>query len=93
VICPGHGPYVHDPAAKLDEYLAHRLERERLLLEALAGGARTEAELLDRAWADVPAELRFGAAWTLRAHLEKLAEERRLPPDVDPALLAPPRGD
>ena len=39
-----------DPAAKLDEYLDHRLERERLLLEALADGARTEDELLDRAW-------------------------------------------
>ena len=79
VICPGHGPYVWEPRAKLEEYMEHRLERERLLLEALAGGARTEGELLDRAWGDVPADLRFGAALTLRAHLEKLAEEGRLP--------------
>ena len=28
-LCPGHGPVVEDPAAKLDEYVAHRLERER----------------------------------------------------------------
>ena len=35
VLCPGHGPYVWDPRAKLDEYIAHRLERERMLLAAL----------------------------------------------------------
>ena len=40
VICPGHGDVVADPAAKLDEYLAHRAERERKLLAALRGGAR-----------------------------------------------------
>ncbi|MGH3994350.1 MAG: MBL fold metallo-hydrolase, partial [Pseudonocardiaceae bacterium] len=35
VLCPGHGPYVWDPAGKLDEYIAHRLERERRLVAAL----------------------------------------------------------
>jgi glyoxylase-like metal-dependent hydrolase (beta-lactamase superfamily II) len=81
VLCPGHGPYVRDPAAKLDEYIEHRLERERMLVEALDAGARTEAELLDRAWSDAPEHLRFAAALTLRAHLEKLADEGRLPDD------------
>ena len=80
VLCPGHGPYVWDPAAKLDEYISHRLDRERRLLEALAEGARSEDELLDAAWPEVPAELRGAAALTLRAHLEKLSEEGRLPP-------------
>ncbi len=89
VICPGHGPCVWDPAAKLDEYIEHRLERERLLLEALAAGARSEDELLDHAWADVPPDLRFGAAWTLRAHLDKLAGEGRLPDDWDGLALGP----
>ena len=82
VLCPGHGPYVHDPRAKLDEYISHRLERERLLLEALAAGARTEDELLDHAWADAPAHLRGAAALTLRAHMEKLAAEGTLPHDA-----------
>ena len=79
VLCPGHGPYVYDPRAKLDEYISHRLERERLLLEALAAGARTEDELLDRAWADAPAHLRAAARLSLRAHMEKLEAEGRLP--------------
>ena len=81
VLCPGHGPYVWDPAAKLDEYIAHRLDRERKLLEALASGARSEDELLDTAWSDVPEHLRGAAALTLAAHLEKLGEEGRLPAD------------
>ena len=83
VLCPGHGPYVWDPAAKLDEYLAHRLERERRLLEALSAGLRTRDELLDSAWSDAPAALRDFAALSLASHLEKLSEEGRLPPDTE----------
>lgn len=78
-ICPGHGPEVADPDAKLEEYLAHRLDRERRLVAALADGAWTEAELLDAVWHDVPPELRAAAAITLAAHLGKLGEEGRAP--------------
>ena len=86
VLCPGHGPYVTDPAAKLDEYIAHRLERERRLLEALDSGITERDALLDAAWSDVPEHLRGAAALTLAAHLEKLAEEGRLPGDAGAAL-------
>lgn len=79
VCCPGHGPPIEDPVAKLDGYLAHRLDRERRLLDALARGLRGEDELLDAAWSDAPAPLRPAAAATLRAHLGKLAAEGRLP--------------
>ena len=84
VLCPGHGPYVRDPKAKLDEYLDHRADRERRLVEALEAGVRGRDELLDWAWSEVPAALRPAAALTLQAHLEKLAEEGRLPEDVEP---------
>jgi glyoxylase-like metal-dependent hydrolase (beta-lactamase superfamily II) len=82
VLCPGHGPYVWEPAAKIDEYISHRLERERRLVEALDAGLRDRDELLDFAWADAPAELREFAALSLASHLEKLAEEGRLPEGV-----------
>jgi glyoxylase-like metal-dependent hydrolase (beta-lactamase superfamily II) len=78
VICPGHGPPVWDPRAKLDEYLAHRLGRERRLLEALDRGVSGEDELLDAVWDDAPPALRDAAAVTLRAHLEKLRDERKI---------------
>jgi len=82
VLCPGHGPYVWDPAAKLDEYISHRLDRERRLVEALNAGVRSRDELLDVAWSEVPPELRPAAALTLAAHLQKLNEEGRLPSDA-----------
>ena len=82
VLCPGHGPYTGIRAAELDEYIAHRLDRERRLLEALDAGLRTHDELLDSAWPDAPAELRAFAELSLRSHLEKLEEEGRLPDGV-----------
>jgi glyoxylase-like metal-dependent hydrolase (beta-lactamase superfamily II) len=83
VLCPGHGPYVWNPAAKLDEYIAHRLEREQRLVAALDAGLRTQDELLDSAWADAPAELRYFAGLSLASHLDKLDEEGRLPEGVE----------
>ncbi len=82
-IAPGHGPLVDDPAAKLEEYIAHRLDREQRLLAALDAGKRTVDELLDDVWSDAPAVLRPAAAVTLAAHLDKLAEEDRLPDGVE----------
>jgi glyoxylase-like metal-dependent hydrolase (beta-lactamase superfamily II) len=83
LLLPGHGPVVRDPAAKLDEYIAHRLDRERRLVDALDGGARTADELLDAVWDDAPGILRLAAAVTLRAHIDKLEEEGRLPDGVE----------
>jgi len=83
LLCPGHGPPVLDPVAKLDEYIAHRLERERRLVSALGEGKRTIDELLDAAWSEVPPALRPAAAVTLAAHLDKLAGESRLPVGVE----------
>jgi glyoxylase-like metal-dependent hydrolase (beta-lactamase superfamily II) len=78
-LCPGHGPVVWDVAAKLDEYIAHRQEREDRLLDALGRGLRSHDELLDDVWDDAPAVLRPAAQLTLEAHLEKLKAEGRLP--------------
>jgi glyoxylase-like metal-dependent hydrolase (beta-lactamase superfamily II) len=82
LLCPGHGPFVTDPAGKIAEYLDHRLERERKLVAALEAGERSRERLLDAAWDDVPAELRGAAAQVMRAHLEKLEAEGRLPRDL-----------
>jgi glyoxylase-like metal-dependent hydrolase (beta-lactamase superfamily II) len=85
VLCTGHGPAIWEPERRLSEYIEHRLERERRLVAALAQGRRTQAELLDSAWSDVPMELRFAAAVTLAAHVDKLEEEGRLPTGVERA--------
>lgn len=93
VICPGHGPLVSEPRAKLEQYRDHRLDRERRLLEALELGLRGADEMLDHAWSDAPAHLRPAAMVTLAAHLDKLDEDGVLPPGVErPALRLPAGG-
>jgi glyoxylase-like metal-dependent hydrolase (beta-lactamase superfamily II) len=78
LMCPGHGPWITDPAAKIDEYAEHRREREAKLVDALDGGERSRARLLDAVWDDVPEALRQAAAAAMQAHLEKLEDESRL---------------
>ncbi len=82
LICPGHGPWVTDPAAKLAEYVEHREMRERRLLAALDRGERSREALLVEAWDDVPAAMRPAAALVMEAHLQKLEAEGRLPDDL-----------
>ena len=80
-----------DPAQKLDDYIEHRRLRERMVLDGLSRGARSEDELLDHAWSDVDLDaapyIRFAAALTLKAHLKKLEAEGRLPSDLPRELL------
>ena len=77
-IYPGHGPLVEAPADKLDEYIQHRLERERQVLDALAGGAGTAPEIRARVYEDLDPRL-FGAAeGSVLAHLVKLVNEGRV---------------
>lgn len=82
LICPGHGPWITEPAAKVAEYLEHRESRERGLVEALGRGVRSRMELLAEVWSDVPAQLRPAAAVVMEAHLQKLDAEDRLPADL-----------
>jgi glyoxylase-like metal-dependent hydrolase (beta-lactamase superfamily II) len=82
VLYPGHGPEVHDPQAKIAEYVEHRMMRERRLVAALERGERSREALLAEVWDDVPAQLRGAAAVAMQAHLEKLQAEGRLPSDL-----------
>lgn len=83
LIAPGHGPWITDPAAKLAEYVEHRQMRERRLLETLATGERSRANLLATVWDDIPIELLPMAAMAMEAHLEKLEAEGRLPGNLE----------
>ncbi len=82
LLCPGHGPWITDPEAKLSEYVEHREMRERRLVAALDGGERSRAALLGIVWDDIPMELLPMAAMAMESHLEKLEGEGRLPEDL-----------
>lgn len=76
-IYPGHGPVVLDAAAKLEEYLAHREERELQVIEALAAGLATPEAMVPAIYADYAPEVYELAARSLLAHLLKLESEGR----------------
>jgi glyoxylase-like metal-dependent hydrolase (beta-lactamase superfamily II) len=74
---PAHGPVVGDPAAKLDEYIAHRRDRERQVVDALAAGIAELPNMVERIYAEVPKALHPMAERSLLAHLEMLETEGR----------------
>jgi glyoxylase-like metal-dependent hydrolase (beta-lactamase superfamily II) len=83
-IAPGHGHLIDDPNAVIDEYVSHRLERERQVLDAVAAGDRTTAEIVARLYPDLVDELVIRARQTVHAHLRKLATDgRTASADVD----------
>jgi hydroxyacylglutathione hydrolase len=77
-IYPAHGPVIEDAPAMIQEYLDHRMLRERQILDAMAGGARTIPAMVEVIYADVPKTLHGAAAMSVHAHLRKLAGEGRV---------------
>jgi glyoxylase-like metal-dependent hydrolase (beta-lactamase superfamily II)/8-oxo-dGTP pyrophosphatase MutT (NUDIX family) len=78
-IYPAHGPVVPGGAARLEEYRAHRLQREELVLGSLRKAQRpaTPAELVPAAYPDVLPDVYPLAERSLLAHLQKLVREGR----------------
>jgi len=95
-IAPAHGHVIEDPAAKLGEYLTHRDERERQIVDALRslGGTAGTAALVEAIYTDVPEVLHPVARRSVWAHLRKLGTDGRASapdaddPDVDWTLIA-----
>jgi len=76
-ILPAHGPVVDDPCALLRQYLAHRRQREREIVEALRHGDAEPETIVTRVYKELKDELRSRARETVTAHLEKLEREGR----------------
>lgn len=77
-VYPGHGRIIDDPIALIDQYVAHRLDREAQVLSALDRGASTIDGLVRAIYPDLASALESAAADTLLAHLHKLAGEGRV---------------
>jgi glyoxylase-like metal-dependent hydrolase (beta-lactamase superfamily II) len=77
-ILPAHGPAIDNPRALLEQYIAHRNEREAQVLAGLAAGPATVAALVAVIYADVDPQLHPAAAYSVTAHLLKLEREHRV---------------
>jgi|SRR5579872_7021871 len=74
LIAPGHGPMITNPIATIDEYEAHRREREREVLAALEI-ARTAPEIVDLVYQPANDDIRSLAVLSVGAQLAKLENE------------------
>ncbi|MCL5116910.1 MAG: MBL fold metallo-hydrolase [Firmicutes bacterium] len=70
-IGPGHGDVVQNPDQYLGEYLAHRHERSRQILDLLHGEAMTPRTIAEVLYRDkLPLEQMAVGEWMVRGHLE-----------------------
>jgi glyoxylase-like metal-dependent hydrolase (beta-lactamase superfamily II) len=76
ILAPGHGYLIGAPHKEVRRLIAHRLGREKKVVDALARlrGATIE-ELVPVVYDDVPARIHKMAARSLTAHLDKLVAE------------------
>ena len=72
---PGHGDAIDDAGRAIGEYIDHRLERERQIIDAVSGGASSVDDLVDIVYAGIPGELRTAAAHQVRVQLVKLSRD------------------
>lgn len=87
VLYPGHGPAMRDPQAVIAGYLAHRLERESEILDAVRAGASSVPDIVAVVYAGVDPKLHPLAAIAARAHLTKLHDEGRVQFEHDSVRL------
>jgi hypothetical protein len=77
-LAPGHGFLIDQPHRVVERTIAHRLQRESKVVDALRtlGGGDIDT-LLPVVYSDVSARLHAVAARSLRAHLLKLRADGR----------------
>jgi len=72
---PGHGNAMDDAAGAINDYIDHRLERERQILEAINGGASSIGDIVDIVYADIPTGLRDAASHQVGVQISKLFDD------------------
>jgi endoribonuclease LACTB2 len=75
---PAHGPVIANAKGKIQEYLDHRIEREKNILRAWQSGSREPSAIVKEVYTDVPAAMYGLAERSVIAHLEKLREDGQL---------------
>lgn len=81
---PTHGPPITDVEPFLNAYRAHRLDRERQILDQLAQGPRTIADLVPVMYAAVDKRLHPAASRSVLAHLIHMVHSGSVRTDGEP---------
>ncbi len=85
---PTHGPPIREVAPFLAAYKAHRLSRERQILDQLAKGRETIADMVPVIYAEVDPKLHGAAAHSVLAHLIHLTRSGEVVCEGPPGLAS-----
>ncbi|KAK5976855.1 Beta-lactamase protein 2 [Trichostrongylus colubriformis] len=78
-ICPGHGPLITNPKAKIEEYIERREERDRQILKFLCEVERANSlEVTRTLYKGLPKNVHVAAFRSVQLHLKKLERERKV---------------
>jgi hydroxyacylglutathione hydrolase len=77
-IAPGHGDVIEEPRARIDEYLQHRLAREKQILKILKQHPAKIREIVATLYPDLAEPLVEVAGKQVHAHLLKLRSEGKV---------------
>ena len=75
-LCGSHGAAVFDARGRIEEYIAHRLEREKQILAAVDQGAKTAEEITASVYQGLKPELFPLAVKSVEAHLGKIEKDK-----------------
>jgi glyoxylase-like metal-dependent hydrolase (beta-lactamase superfamily II) len=94
VIHPGHGSGIANGVEIIEQYIAHRLEREAQVEDAVRrrGEAVAAIDVVPEIYAAYPQALHAAAARSVQAHLDKLVRDgraRRIGDGDPPRYMAP----
>jgi glyoxylase-like metal-dependent hydrolase (beta-lactamase superfamily II) len=78
---PTHGPPITDVAHFIDEYKAHRFDRERQILDQLAAGETKITAMVPKMYVGVDPRLYPAAARSVHAHVIQLVRSGRVKTD------------
>ncbi len=85
---PGHGGPVAKPRAFVRALIAHRRMRERAIVERLASGEDTIADIVAKVYRNTNRKLHGAAGLSVLAHLEDLVERGIVTADGPPTVAA-----
>ncbi len=77
-IAPGHGDVIEEPRARIDDYLKHRLTREKQILGVLKQGPARIKAIVATLYPDLAEPLVDVAGKQVHAHLRKLRAEGKV---------------
>jgi len=72
---PGHGDPMDDAGEVISDYIDHRLQRERQIINAIRDGSRTIGDIVDAVYATTPVGLRHAAVHQVEVQVTKLSRD------------------